>query len=111
MCISRAKRSVSFPFPSSPHWVPTTTVAGTRYLRSLCRITHNCSAPGRVAGKERGGAGRKAFSPLLGPRRDAVIIRRRRRRPGSAADEQGPPPLVWAGDHTENAPLLPGRNG
>ena len=28
--MSRARRSVSFPFPSSPHWVPTTTVAGTR---------------------------------------------------------------------------------
>src|ERR1700728_1257283 len=30
MSISRARRSVSLPFPSSPHWVPTTTVAGTR---------------------------------------------------------------------------------
>src|SRR5271167_1927181 len=28
--ISLARRSVSFPLPSSPHWVPTTTVAGTR---------------------------------------------------------------------------------
>src|SRR5580658_5918282 len=45
MSISRARRSVSFPFPSSPHWVPTTTVAGTRHLRSLDRITHHCSAP------------------------------------------------------------------
>src|ERR1700728_3531211 len=46
MSISRARRSVSLPFPSSPHWVPTTTVAGTRHLRSLDRITHNCSVPG-----------------------------------------------------------------
>src|SRR5271166_2469360 len=30
MSISRARRSVNLPFPSSPHWVPTTTVAGTR---------------------------------------------------------------------------------
>ena len=29
MCISLATRSVNLPFPSSPHWVPTTTVAGT----------------------------------------------------------------------------------
>src|SRR5579875_4180899 len=28
--MSLATRSVSLPFPSSPHWVPTTTVAGTR---------------------------------------------------------------------------------
>ncbi len=26
---------MSLPLPSSPHWVPTTTVAGTRLLRSL----------------------------------------------------------------------------
>src|SRR3974390_2824585 len=30
MPISLARRSVSLPLPSSPHWVPTTTVAGTR---------------------------------------------------------------------------------
>src|SRR5580658_4257652 len=31
--MSRARRSVSLPFPSSPHCVPTTTVAGTTLLR------------------------------------------------------------------------------
>src|SRR5207342_1713695 len=29
IAVSLARRSVTFPLPSSPHWVPTTTVAGT----------------------------------------------------------------------------------
>src|SRR5262249_12817907 len=29
MSASAARRSTIFPFPSSPHWVPITTVAGT----------------------------------------------------------------------------------
>jgi hypothetical protein len=38
MCISLATRSVSFPLPSSPHWVPTTTVAGTWVQASRCGV-------------------------------------------------------------------------
>src|SRR5205823_10398177 len=57
--ISLARRSVSLPFPSSPHWVPTTTVAGTRV--SLSWTTWRYADPSRpdssCAGAERDGAG------------------------------------------------------
>src|SRR5580698_2809430 len=46
MCISDETRSVNLPLPSSPHWVPTTTVAGTHLsVRSALRITHHFTLP------------------------------------------------------------------
>src|SRR5664280_1346478 len=45
MSISRARRSVNFPLPSSPHWVPTTTVAGTGLPRELPRCPSSLPHP------------------------------------------------------------------
>ncbi len=65
-CMSLASRSVSFPLPSSPHWVPTRTVAGS--VRSFCRSGgrhehiakatqpgHGRYPPARTAGADRSG--------------------------------------------------------
>src|SRR3984957_15859523 len=54
MSISRAKRSVSFPLPSSPHWVPTTTVAGTSHLRSICGLRTTVALPDMGVSKPAG---------------------------------------------------------
>ncbi len=50
-CMSLARRSVSLPFPSSPHWVPTTTVAGTSRLRIFLREV--APLPGRLCSGSR----------------------------------------------------------
>ena len=39
-------RSVALPLPSSPHWAPTRTIAGTVHL--FCIVICDCSAPSRV---------------------------------------------------------------
>src|SRR5919106_2624164 len=39
MSARSASRSVTFPFPSSPHWAPTMTVPGMDLLRRLRRLT------------------------------------------------------------------------
>src|SRR5271168_3782604 len=77
MCISEASRSVSFPLPSSPHWVPTTTVAGTRSPRSLVAADYAPLYPGRNGGPKWGSftalaaMGTRRGEPATAPKKGA----------------------------------------
>src|ERR1039458_7640272 len=69
MCISRARRSVSLPFPSSPHWVPTTTVAGTRLSVRQVASDYAPVYPSPKWGSEcAGGFGVRSGGGAVGPR-------------------------------------------
>src|SRR6516164_7036761 len=73
MSISLATRSVNLPFPSSPHWVPTTTVAGTRFsVRSVAGLRTSVPPPkwGSSRAAAGGGVGtgdRKVFDKVFCP--------------------------------------------
>src|SRR5205814_9885136 len=59
--ISLASRSVSLPLPSSPHWVPTTTVPGTRFSLDSMRDyseAYPSGGVGRAASPSGSAAGR-----------------------------------------------------
>src|SRR5580692_8040325 len=90
MCISLARRSVSLPLPSSPHWVPTTTVAGTRHS-SVAKSGLRASV---------------ARTPPADPRDGQVTaraVRLRHRRLSWSPDWSSPGPWLlfraWSGQH------------
>src|SRR5918994_1344723 len=90
-CISLAKRSVNLPLPSSPHWVPTTMVAGTS--RSLFES-------GAGNDSERARAFRSGDRGLT-----ACVRADPRARAGRASRRTGPAQKTrWPGDRSPGHP-------